>query len=527
MRTVRFIAITCLILSITACSSRAVVKKDVRPDAASARQDVIALNKQNPAVADDLSKADVNQELVISPDSLVEIKGGGEGLKFIDPSWKNFPITLNLNVVPLRVFFDSLHRLTGINFVVGDEVKGDVSINLKDVGWIDVMQLVIKNKNLMSEVDQSGQLVMIHTPEFVTTQSDSSQKALISRMALIQAYGSIVPRETVVIRLNYSKPDVVAQQLKDITSLVEADSKVAATGASTGSTGKQRASFIVDVRTNSIIVHASASDMGWIKSAISRLDIQTKQVLVDVFIIEASDQFEMQLGSRVGLYNTANATKGITTVGGTLGVATAPTTSVATTTGFPVDLASQANSIAKNTIANPAGALALAFTSANTDLRVELQAMQAESLIKIVSNPKLFIVENELASITDGTEIPYTVVGTLGGSPTVSFKDAALKLTVKPTVVGDGSVYLDLTVNKDTPLPGTVPPISKKELKTKLIVKSGGVAMIGGINKSEVSATDNGVPLLSKLPLIGNLFKSQGDKKNKDQLYIFLAPRVL
>ena len=102
---------------------------------------------------------------------------------------------------------------------------------------------------------------------------------------------------------------------------------------------------------------------------------------------------------------------------------------------------------------------------------------------------------------------------------------------MRPSIIGDGNVYLDINVNKDTPL-GTpnvnIPPaISTKNLRTKLLIKDGGVAMIGGINKTESTASEDGVPVLSKLPFIGNLFKSKTDKKNKDQLYIFLAPRVL
>ena len=105
-----------------------------------------------------------------------------------------------------------------------------------------------------------------------------------------------------------------------------------------------------------------------------------------------------------------------------------------------------------------------------------------------------------------------------------------IQLQVKPSIIGDGNVYLDINVNKDSVLnfkAGENPAISTKQLKTKLLIRDGGVAMIGGINKSDSSVTENGVPILSKLPGIGNLFKSKSDQKNKNQLYIFLAPRVL
>lgn len=515
------ITISSLLLTLlVGCTPPAVVKKDVQVNADKVREDVIDLQSRDVANDTDLNKVDTTQvETAIKPSNIVEIKGKERGLKFTDASWKDFPITLDLNVVPVRTFFETLHRLTKINFVVGDEVKGDITINLKEVGWVEALDIVVKNKNLISDVNESGTVVTIHSPDFVATQSDSIQKALSSRIAAVKAFSNLESKTTAIIKLNYAKPDVVAQQLKDIVATLEATGGAGGGQASGGA--NSRASFVIDSRTNSIIIQATTTDLEWIKSAILNLDKATRQVLVEVFIVEASDDFQMQLGSRVGLYNTGtNKTFNTTSVTGTL--AGTPPTGAGT-----IDLSTTAGSVANNPISSPLGGLALAFSSAKTDLRFELQAMQKESLIKIVSNPKLFIIDNEQATITDGTEVPYTATAQLGASPSVQFKNAALQLQVKPSVIGDGNVYLDLVVNKDTPLTGSPPPISKKELKTKLLIKDGGVAMIGGINKSEATATEDGVPLFGKLPLIGNLFRSKGDLNKKNQLYIFLAPKVL
>ena len=238
--------------------------------------------------------------------------------------------------------------------------------------------------------------------------------------------------------------------------------------------------------------------------------------------MEATDDFQAQLGSRVGVFNTGKTgILGTRTITGTIDKVATSSDITGGTSGTG----------ANNSIGSPLGGLALTLAGASTALRVELQAMQQESLIKIVSNPKLFIIDNEQATITDGQEVPYSTISAVGSPPSISFKTAALQLQVRPSIIGDGNVYLDINVNKDTPL-GTpnvnIPPaISTKNLRTKLLIKDGGVAMIGGINKTESTASEDGVPVLSKLPFIGNLFKSKTDKKNKDQLYIFLAPRVL
>jgi type IV pilus assembly protein PilQ len=154
--------------------------------------------------------------------------------------------------------------------------------------------------------------------------------------------------------------------------------------------------------------------------------------------------------------------------------------------------------------------------------------MERDGLTKIISNPRLFIIDNEQASITDGVQIPYPVAGTGANQITYEFKDAALKLDVKPSIVGDGNIYIEVIVNKDSPNYTTNPPaIDKREVKTKLLIKDGGVAMIGGINSATINSTDNQVPILGSIPFLGNLFKNTAQGNDRRQLYIFLAPSAL
>jgi type IV pilus assembly protein PilQ len=262
--------------------------------------------------------------------------------------------------------------------------------------------------------------------------------------------------------------------------------------------------------------------MEWIKSAIANLDRPTKQVLVDVFIVEATNDFQAQIGSRLGYAQVGSGSN-------LLGRPTSLGVGGNVPSVNPLLGVENLNNVASNPIvANPLGAFGIILESNTTRLGLELQAMQEEQLIKIVSNPKLFIVDNETASIADGTEIPFVIGGSLGVAPQTQFKEALLKMEVRPTITGEGNVYMNITVNKDSPISGGSPPaISKKQLITKLIIKDGGIAMIGGINKSESSSLESGVPLFGKIPVIGNLFKSKFDKDNKNQMYIFLAPRVL
>lgn len=507
------------LLSLAGCMPPAsVVKSDVQPSSKKTRDDVVNLQNQDRVDDTDITRTkEITLDETNTLRNFVEIRGKQEGVKFKDPRWKDFPISAEFNVVPLRNYFELLNRLTNINFVLGDEVKGDITLNIKDVSWIESLDIVLKSKSLISDVNHEGNVVTIHAQDFSTSQSESMLKAISAKKNLVKAYNNLDSKTTAIVRLYYTKPDILAAQLKDVVNSLDAG------GSQGGQTNIQRATFVIDARTNSIIIQANSNDMDWIKTAIANLDRPTKQVLVDVFIVEATDNFQAELGSRVGLFNT-----GKTGILGTRTI-TGPLTSAATS---PTDILSgKAGNISNNLPADAFGGLALTLAGASTALRVELQAMQSESLIKIVSNPKLFIIDNEQATITDGQEVPYSTVSAVGTPPSISFKTAALQLQVRPSIIGDGNVFMDITVNKDTPLGApdvNIPPaISTKNLKTKLLVRDGGVAMIGGISKIDSGSDEKGVPILSKLPGIGHLFSSKSDSKKKTQLYIFLAPRVL
>ena len=511
------------LLSLAGCMPPAsIIKADVQPGSKKTRDDILNLHNQDRVDDTDITRTkEITLDETNTLRSFVEIKGKQEGVKFKDSGWKDFPISAEFNVVPLRNYFELLNRLTNINFILGDEVKGDLTLNIKDVSWIESLDIVLRGKGLISEVNHEGNVVTIHAQDFSTSQSESMLKAIAAKKNLVKAYNNLDTKTTAIVRLYYTKPDILAAQLKDVVNALDAG------GTQGGQANAQRATFVIDARTNSIIIQANGNDMEWIKTAIANLDRPTKQVLVDVFIVEATDEFQAQLGSRVGLFNTGKT--GILGTRTLTGTATGKT-NVPAGTVDGISVVDGTGSIADNSITNPLGGLALTLAGASTALRVELQAMQVESLIKIVSNPKLFIIDNEQATITDGTEVPYSTTSAVGSPPSVSFKSAALQLQVRPSIVGDGNVYLEINVNKDSVnahAATEVPSISTKQLKTKLLIKDGGIAMIGGINKSDNTVSESGVPILSKLPGIGNLFKSKSDTKNKNQLYIFLAPRVL
>ena len=154
--------------------------------------------------------------------------------------------------------------------------------------------------------------------------------------------------------------------------------------------------------------------------------------------------------------------------------------------------------------------------------------MEKLSLVKIISNPHVFTMDNEEAVVIDGVQIPYPVPGVGTNQITYEFKDAALKLTATPSIVGDGNLFLNMIVNKDSPNYSTNPPsINKREVRSKLLIQDGTIAVIGGIYDQTKENTVEKVPLLGDIPLIGSLFSYTKKADKKTQLLVFIAPKIL
>lgn len=180
---------------------------------------------------------------------------------------------------------------------------------------------------------------------------------------------------------------------------------------------------------------------------------------------------------------------------------------------------------------NPYGGLGLALAVPTATLKAELFAMEKEGLTKIVSNPRIYTLDNEKAVVFQGEQIPFQAPAGDGATSQVSFKDAGIKLTVTPTVIGDGNIILNVEITKDSAnyanAIGSNPPIDKREVQTKLIVRDNSVAVIGGVFIGSKNQSADKVPFLGDLPGIGKLFRLDANKSQRNELLIFLAPKIM
>jgi type IV pilus assembly protein PilQ len=300
-----------------------------------------------------------------------------------------------------------------------------------------------------------------------------------------------------------------------------------------------RGSVAIDERTNTLLLQDTSDRLADIRRLVATLDIPVRQVRIEARIVIVSDDFSRELGVRFGV----NATT--TDVGGSDGQGfisnrglDAPDTAVL----FPgandprggLEIGEAAERYMVNLpVANPAGALALTFLDSDFIVDLELSAAQAEGRGEIVSQPTLITANQREASIEQGVEIPYQESSS-SGATTTSFKKAVLSLKVTPQITPDNRVILDLVVSKDSvgqvvpsATGGFVPSIDTREITTQVLVNDGQTVVLGGILETERRDASNKVPFLGDIPVLGHLFKSTTKTDNKDELLIFVTPRIL
>ena len=429
----------------------------------------------------------------------------------IPDSYKNLKqrISLKFQNLDFKETMKLMGKIGEINILVGDEVAGAISAELVDVPWDKAFQALLDMKNYASDIDVSSNLIRIHSPENLTSQDTYKSERALAVKKKIEVEDSVEPIYSEIFRLYYISP---AQAKKTISELFTAGS---------GDNAYVPIQITEEVTTRSIIVRGKEKDLDVVDKVIKEIDVRTKQVLIEAFIVEANSDFERALGVRLGGYyskkgNVAGGVSGTSSGSGALDTSTAAGLGAATDsiTNFPVTGATSGIGLLRRTTTGV--------------LKAEITALEAIGLGKTISNPKIFTLDNQTATITQGEEIPYQT--TSDGTTSTSFKEAALKLTVTPSIIGDGNVLLQIQVNNDTPNRTTgsdEPPINKMEIVTKLLIADGDIVVIGGIKKNVIANSKQQTPGIGDMPVIGNLFKGKSKVDNLDELLIFIAPRVL
>ena len=421
-------------------------------------------------------------------------------------------ISLKFQNLDFKETMKLMGKIGEINMLVGDEVAGAISAELIDVPWDKALQALLDMKNYASDVDINSNLIRIHSPENLTQQESYKSTRASALKKKVELEDSVEPIISEIFRLYYISPAQAKKTLDELfTNQVSGDSG-----------GYSTIQITEEVTTRSIIVRGKEKDLDVVDKVIKEIDVRTKQVLIEAFIVEANSDFERALGTRLGGYfkRQGQIAGGITGGDGSTG------------SGGIVDatagIGSTSDQLTNFGVTGATSGIGILRQTGSAVLKAEITALEKFGMAKTISNPKIFTLDNQSATVTQGEEIPYQT--TSDGTTSTSFKEAALKLEVTPSIIGDGNVLLTIQVNNDTPnrsAGGDEPPINKMEIVTKLLVADGDIVVIGGIKKNVVANSKSQTPGIGNMPVIGNLFKGKTSSDNLDELLVFIAPRIL
>jgi type IV pilus assembly protein PilQ len=453
---------------------------------------------------------------------VLELRQRSKAATAADPGKKEYRgerLTLNFQDIETRAVLQLLAETSGQNIVVSDTVQGNVTLRLQNVPWDQALDIVMRTKGL--DKRQEGNVIYVAPAEELAARE---KQLLESQKSLIE----LAPVRTEYLQVNYAKAS-------DLASLIKSQGK--------GSLLSERGSLAIDERTNTLLLQDTSDRLADIRRLVQTLDIPVKQVLIEARIVIVNDDFSRELGVRfggafVGNYGSNDglmyvSNEGLNSANGDRGPIISP--------NGPGGVGVDGNAVATGLdrylvnlpIANPAGRIAMTLLDSDYVVDLEITAAQREGRGEVVSAPRVITANGKEAVIEQGTEIPYQESAS-SGATTTQFKKAVLSLKVTPQITPDDRVILDLTVSKDSVgqiLPsatgGSVPSIDTREITTQVLVNDGQTVVLGGILETERRDTVNKVPFLGDLPGLGWLFRSKGKTDNKDELLIFVTPKIL
>ena len=426
-------------------------------------------------------------------------------------------ITLDFFETDIKNVFRILREVSKRNFAIDKDVKGKVTLTFeKPVPWDQVLDLVLK-MNQLGKVFE-GNIIRVATLVTLKKEDDFRRAKIEAELAVQKKINErkkiLEPLVTEYIAISYSNAE--SDILPHLSNLLT----------------KDRGSLSVDERTNLIIITDTSDKIEQARQIVQKLDVVTPQVIIQARIVEASTNFSREIGVEwgggVGVQPTSllpadigpntssidNAVgvgpqRGYSTLGGTHGYNTAMNFPIASTT---------AGSIGFNFVRIAGTPLVL---------NAKLLAMETEGVVKIISAPKIVTLDNKMATIKQGLSYPYNKLDA-SGNTTTEFKEIDLVLEVTPHVTPDNRISMKMKITKNDLgyIIAGQQSFTTKEAQTELLVNDGDTIVIGGIITTTKRHSESGFPGLSKIPIIGWLFKSKTKSERKEELLIFITSRI-
>ena len=462
---------------------------------------------------------------------------------------KPFPtkkISMNMHNVELAVLLRALARVADQNIMINQNVKGKAKINIQNAPWDQVFRGILSTHGLIYAWE--GDIIRIITLEDINHDLEilnadlkkvSARREYELGIESLKARAVMLePLVTKVLHIKYADPKTLRDNLwKFLKSGRVGSTQLGVYGETTvqGTTAAKgvvsapvRGAILVDPHTNSLMIQAIQSDIERLLPLIEELDRPTRQILIEAHIVETSRQTARELGIQWGgLYHKgdggdnywitpgANST-GIT--GQTLSSGVDPTSGMAV--NFPAALA-DGTGLTLGYVAEEIG---------KNVLSVQLSALQKEGKINILSCPSITTLDNQMAVIESGKEIPYMIT-TGENVGDIEYKDVVIKLEVTPYVIDEKTLKLKILTNKDdldwvNAVSGN-PAINTKKAETNVVLFDGQTTVIAGLSKENIDDSESGIPWLKDMPILGYLFKGTSKSNTMEDVLIFITPHIL
>lgn len=433
---------------------------------------------------------------------------------------ENTEVSLKLNNMNIRSALKLFASLVQRNIIIGEEVNGEITIDFENIKWGSAVYAVLDINGLIMTVDEDSGLLRVHTKEvFAELEKSKIDNTIVSNnnLASLGVGGSInngdagsEPMVTEIFKVFF----------QDSTDLVE----------SLGSIMTDAEGFVMvdDEKNNQIVITGTYAQLNQAENILNKIDLEKKQVMIEAYIVNATDGFNKNFGANLELVNIQNTVEGRDRITYS-GIDTNP----GDTTEFtPSDTNTRglSNEGLTTDAVNLAGGAFLLGNIGMTKMKAVINSSVNDSNTETVSNPKLFAMDGEEATLTQGTTLVKVIPASGDAAGSTQEIPQNLSITVTPEIIGDDRIKMELTLSNDTPgaslADGSV--TTNEESITSIVqLNAGDVAVLGGVYKNTRENSENYVPFFSKIPILGAFFKQKTDQDNKTQLLIFLSANVV
>ena len=432
-------------------------------------------------------------------------------------------ISLNFQNIEVRAVLQIVADFANLNLVASDAVAGEITLRLKTVPWDQALDIVLKTKGLDKRLQ--GNVLIVAPAADLAAQE-------LAELENKQQISDLAPLRTELIRVKYANAS-------EIVGMIQGGGQGGQTGAGNfggnanrGQNGEEgaagilsdRGSVIVDDRTNSIILTETQDRINQLRRLLEQIDIPVRQVLIEARIVKASDSFKRESGIRWG--SAGDITMGDDNASLVYGN---NLETVAALRADPNEIPADNLIVDLGTSSGRTGGIAFGTVDSDFLLDLELELYESEGTGETISRPTIITSDKSTASVNSGSQIPYQS-DTGGGATATAFINATVGLTVTPQITPDDRIILQLNVTNNSrgdPTADGPPAIDTESIQTEVIVDDGETVVLGGLYQTRTDMIQLKTPVLGDLPVVGRLFRNSARTNDKDELLIFITPRII